>query len=89
MQFSIAETEMLSDKLKGMTIVISGTFDNFSREEIKKLIEIHGGKNISAISKNVDLFVTGQNIGPSKLEKATALGIKMIDENQFLQLIND
>lgn len=89
LQFSIAETEMLSDKLKGMTIVISGTFDNFSREEIKKLIEIHGGKNISAISKNVDLFVTGQNIGPSKLEKATALGIKMIDENQFLQLIND
>lgn len=89
LQFSIAETEMLSDKLKGMTIVISGTFDNFSREEIKKLIEVHGGKNITAISKNVDLFVTGQNIGPSKLEKATALGIKMIDENQFLQLIND
>lgn len=89
LQFSIAETEMLSDKLKGMTIVISGTFDNFSREEIKKLIEIHGGKNISAISKNVDLFVTGQNIGHSKLQKATSLGIKMIDENQFLQLIND
>ena len=89
-QFKIEERQITSDKLKGMSIVISGTFKNFSREQIKEIIEQNGGKNVSSISKNTDLFITGENIGPAKLEKATKLGVKMINEDMFLiQLKNN
>lgn len=76
-----------SSILQNKKIVISGTFDKYSRDEIKELIESNGGINSSGISKNIDYFVTGHNIGPSKLEKAEKLGIPMLNENEFLNLI--
>lgn len=87
LQFKIEGTENISDNLKDLSIIISGTFSNFSRDEIKQTIEKHGGKNVSSISKNTDLFVAGENIGPSKLEKALKLGIKIINEKEFIELI--
>lgn len=76
-----------SEKLKGLSIVISGTFENHSREELKNLIEQNGGKNASSVSKNTDYLLTGFNIGPAKLEKAKALEVKMISEKEFMKLI--
>ena len=81
------ENESLSDKLQGMSIIISGTFKNYSRAEIKSVIEQHGGKNVSSISKNTDLFVAGENIGPAKLKKATELNIKIVSEEEFIKMI--
>lgn len=89
LQFKVKEQEKLSSSLDGMSVIISGTFTHYSRDEIKKVIELHGGKNVSSISKNTDLFVTGENIGPAKLEKATKLNIKMVDEEEFRTMIGD
>lgn len=89
LQFSIQENKNLSNKLENLSIIISGTFKNFSRDEIKSVIEKNGGKNVSSISKNTDLFIIGENIGPAKLEKATKLGIKMISEEEFVEMIKD
>lgn len=89
LQFEVVEAEKLSTSLEGFSVIISGTFTNYSRDEIKKLIELHGGKNVTSISKNTDLFVAGENIGPSKLEKASKLNIKMINEEEFLELIGE
>ena len=71
-----------------MSIVISGTFNQFSREEIKKMIEMNGGKNASSISKKTSILVAGENMGPSKLKKATDLNIEIINEEAFLNRIN-
>ena len=89
LQFKVKEQEKLSSSLEGMSVIISGTFTHYSRDEIKKVIELHGGKNVSSISKNTDLFVTGENIGPAKLEKATKLNIKMVDEDEFRRMIGE
>ena len=89
LQFKVKEQEKLSSSLDGMSVIISGTFTHYSRDEIKKVIELHGGKNVSSISKNTDLFVTGENIGPAKLEKATKLNIKMVDEEEFRRMIGE
>ena len=89
LQFKVKEQEKLSSSLEGMSVIISGTFTHYSRDEIKKVIELHGGKNVSSISKNTDVFVTGENIGPAKLEKATKLNIKMVDEDEFRRMIGD
>ena len=89
LQFKVKEQEKLSSSLDGMSVIISGTFTHYSRDEIKKVIELHGGKNVSSISKNTDLFVTGENIGPAKLEKATKLNIKMVDEDEFRKMIGE
>jgi len=89
LQFKVKEQEKLSSSLEGMSVIISGTFNHYSRDEIKKVIELHGGKNVSSISKNTDLFVTGENIGPAKLEKATKLNIKMVDEEEFRRIIGE
>lgn len=89
LQFKVKEQEKLSSSLDGMSVIISGTFTHYSRDEIKKVIELHGGKNVSSISKNTDLFVTGENIGPAKLEKATKLNIKMVDEDEFRRMIGE
>ncbi|HSH53225.1 MAG TPA: NAD-dependent DNA ligase LigA [Bacteroidales bacterium] len=75
------------DKLKGLNIVISGTFKNHSRDELKELIEINGGKNTSSISSNTNYLLAGENIGPKKLEKANKLNIQIINEDDFLQLL--
>ncbi len=89
LQFKVKEQEKLSSSLEGLSVIISGTFTHYSRDEIKKVIELHGGKNVSSISKNTDLFVTGENIGPAKLEKATKLNIKMVNEDEFRRMIGE
>ena len=82
-----AQFENASDALKGKTIVISGTFEHHSRDEYKDLIELHGGKNSGSISKNTDFILAGQNMGPAKLEKATKLGVEILNEEAFLKMI--
>ncbi len=77
-----------TDKLKGMSIVVSGTFSTFSRDELKADIELHGGKNASSISAKTSYLIAGENIGPSKLEKATQLKIPIITEEEYRQLTN-
>lgn len=83
-----SEKEGSSEKLKGLTFVISGTFKNFSRDELKADIELHGGKNVSSISAKTSYLIAGENIGPSKLEKATQLKIPIITEESYSQLTN-
>jgi DNA ligase (NAD+) len=88
LQFKIEEKELSSNNLEGMNFVVSGVFTKHSRDEIKKLIEDNGGKNVSSISAKTDFVLAGENMGPAKLEKATQLGIKIISEEDFLKLIN-
>lgn len=76
-----------TDRLQGKSIVISGVFALHSRDEYKDLIEKHGGKNVGSISKKTSFILAGDNMGPSKLEKAQKLGIPIIDENEFLSII--
>ncbi|MDR1602920.1 MAG: NAD-dependent DNA ligase LigA [Tannerella sp.] len=76
-----------SDKLKGATFVISGTFTQHSRDEYRAMIERYGGKNASAVSGNTDYILAGENMGPAKLEKAQKLGVKLINEEEFLKWI--
>ena len=78
-----------SDKLNGKTIVISGVFTKHSRDEYKELIESNGGKNSGSISKKTDFILAGANMGPAKLEKAKKLGVPVIDEDTFLNMIAD
>lgn len=78
-----------SDKLKGMSIVISGVFARHSRDKYKALIEKHGGKNVGSISKKTSFILAGDNMGPSKLEKAQQLNIPIKDENEFLAMIEE
>lgn len=89
LQFSLSEEAMAkaSDKLQGLSIVISGTFTKYSRDEIKELIEKNGGKNVSSISAKTNYLVAGENMGPAKLEKAQKLGVKMITEEEFEEMI--
>ncbi|MDN6280738.1 MAG: NAD-dependent DNA ligase LigA [Psychroflexus sp.] len=76
-----------SSKLEGLNIVISGVFTRFTRNEIKELIEKNSGKNTSSISKKTDYLVAGDNMGPSKLQKAEKLGVKIISEDEFAEMI--
>jgi len=84
--FEIEETviELASDKLIGKTFVISGVFENYSRDQLKDLIEANGGKILSGISGKLDYLVAGDNMGPSKLEKATKLNIPIISDAELL-----
>ncbi len=88
-QFEIIEklNENSTNILDGKLFVVSGVFQNFSRDELKKAIEDNGGKNVSAISAKTDFVVAGDNMGPAKLEKATKLGIKILSEDQFSAMI--
>ena len=76
-----------TDLLSGKTIVISGVFAKHSREEYKEMIEKNGGKNSGSISKKTSFVLAGENMGPAKLEKARSLGVPVIDENEFLDMI--
>lgn len=91
LQFEMESTaqEGASDALAGQSIVISGTFTRHSRDEYKALIELHGGKNVGSISKKTTAILAGENMGPSKLEKATSLGIPLMTEEEFLQKIGE
>jgi DNA ligase (NAD+) len=77
-----------SEKLNGLSIIISGTFEKNSRDDLKKMIEQNGGKNVSSISKNTNYLLAGNNIGPSKLENAKKLNIPIISEEDFLKMID-
>lgn len=90
LQMSMPEDtdEDRSDILAGKSIVISGTFSHHSRDQYKEMIERNGGKNVASISKKTDFILAGENMGPSKLEKAQKLGVKIISEDQFLSLLN-
>lgn len=87
LQFEVEKQEGGSDALAGLSIVISGKFERFSRNELKDLIEFHGGKNTGSVSKNTDLIVAGEGMGPSKRKKAEDLGVSIIDENEFANRI--
>ncbi|MDH6304341.1 DNA ligase (NAD+) [Parabacteroides sp. PF5-5] len=76
-----------SEKLKGLTIVISGTFSKHSRDEYKTMIEQHGGKNSGSVSSKTHYILAGDNMGPTKLEKAAKLGVKIINEEEFLNML--
>lgn len=88
LQFEIKETEKSSEKLNGETFVISGVFSKLSRKDIKTMIEQNGGKNTSSISAKTSYLVAGENMGPSKLEKATKMGVTIISEDEFLNMID-
>lgn len=89
LQFSLSVEQLSnhSDALLGKSIVISGVFEHHSRDEYKRMIEQNGGKNVGSISKNTSFILAGDNMGPSKLEKAQKLGIKLMTEDEFLSLI--
>lgn len=91
LQMSLSEEQIsnISDRLAGNSIVISGVFARHSRDEYKSLIEQHGGKNVSSISKNTSFILAGENMGPSKLEKAKKLGIRIVSEDEFLGMIGE
>ncbi len=87
LNFTAIQKESLGDSLAGKTMVISGVFAKHSRDEIKAMIEAHGGKVGSGVTGKTDYLVAGDGIGPSKLEKATQLGVSIIDEDTFLTMI--
>lgn len=89
LQLKIDEKEFIqkSEKLSGKNFVISGVFENYSREEIKQAIEINGGKLLKAVSSNTDFLLAGKNSGPEKQKKAEKLGIKIINEDIFNEMI--
>ncbi|MCB0734013.1 MAG: NAD-dependent DNA ligase LigA [Flavobacteriales bacterium] len=82
-----AKADLLSSSLEGKKIVVSGVFQSFSRNELKALIEQHGGSNVGSISAKTDYVVAGENMGPAKLEKATKLGVTILSEDDFKNLI--
>lgn len=90
LQFSRSEEDLsgYTDKLIGQSIVISGVFQHHSRDEYKALIEKNGGKNSGSISSKTSFILAGDNMGPAKLEKAQKLGIKIMNEDEFLKLIS-
>jgi len=88
-QFSISQAEEAarSEKLSDLTIVISGTFRNYSRDELKDLIALHGGKNTGSVTSSTSYLLAGDNAGPAKLEKAQALKIPVLSEDEFIKMI--
>jgi DNA ligase (NAD+) len=78
---------LASSKFEGMSFVVSGVFSLFSRDELKQTIEENGGKNVGSISAKTTYLVAGENMGPAKLDKATKLGVKIISENEFVDLM--
>ena len=89
LQFALSADQAApaSDKLAGMSVVISGVFSRHSRDEYKLIIEQHGGKNVGSISGKTSFILAGDNMGPSKLEKANKLGIRIVSEEEFLDMI--
>jgi len=87
LQFESEEKQLDSSILEGKSIVVSGVFHTVSRNELKALIEANGGKNVGSISSKTSFVVAGENMGPSKLEKANSLGIEILNEEQFLKMI--
>ncbi|MCQ2369376.1 MAG: NAD-dependent DNA ligase LigA [Paludibacteraceae bacterium] len=86
-EIDLSKKENSTNLLEGKSFVVSGVFENFSRDGIKEAIEINGGKNVSSISSKTDYVIAGANMGPAKKEKAASLGIKIIDEQTFIKMI--
>ena len=89
MQLSEEQLAGQSDKLAGMSIVISGVFQKHSRDEYKAMIEQHGGKNVGSISGKTSFILAGDNMGPSKLQKAEKLGVRIVGEEEFLEMVGE
>ena len=93
LQMALSDEELstfdsrLSTKLQGLSIVISGTFAQHTRDEYKEMIEAHGGKNVGSVSKKTSFILAGENMGPEKRKKAEALGIRLMTEDEFLEMI--
>ncbi len=87
MSLSETLTAVASNRLAGQSIVISGVFEHHSRDEYKLMIEQHGGKNVGSISAKTSFILAGENMGPSKLEKANKLGVRIISEDKFLEML--
>ena len=89
LQFTMADStaDGGSQVLDGKSFVVSGVFTAFSRDEIKDMIEKHGGRNVGSISAKTDYVLAGENMGPSKLKKAESLGVPIISEDDFLAMI--
>ncbi len=89
LKFEADGKEYLSQSLAGRTFVISGSFARHGRDELKEMIELHGGKNLSAVSSNTDYLLAGDKIGPAKLQKANKLGVRIIGEDEFEKMIGE
>ena len=87
LQFEVKDKIQTSNALEGKSVVISGKFAGRSRDDMKALVEEHGGRNLAAVSANVDFIVAGENMGPAKLQKAQKLGIAILSEEEFMALI--
>lgn len=88
LQFEVKDKVQTSNALEGKSVVISGKFEGRSRDDMKALVEEHGGRNLAAVSANVDFIVAGENMGPAKRQKAEKLGITILSEAEFLALIS-
>ena len=88
LKFEIEEKVQTSSVLEGKSVVISGKFEGRSRDDMKALVEEHGGRNLAAVSANVDFIVAGENMGPAKRQKAEKLGITILSEDEFMAIIN-
>jgi DNA ligase (NAD+) len=88
-QLEIKDKVRASNALEGKSIVVSGKFPGYSRDDMKAMVEQHGGKNLAAVSANVDFIVAGDNMGPAKRQKAEKLGVTILSLEEFMALIND
>ena len=89
LQFEQREQTPESEALRGVSIVISGSFRDHSRDELKAMIEAHGGKNLAAVSANTTYLLAGDKIGPAKLQKARKLNVPIISEDEFYRMLAD
>jgi DNA ligase (NAD+) len=89
LNFEIIEKEGTTNKFEGKSFVVSGVFNVFSRTELKEVIEINGGKNVSSISAKTDFVIAGDKMGPAKLKKATDLEITILSEDDFIKILNE
>jgi DNA ligase (NAD+) len=88
LQFEIKETQKSSTKLSNLSFVVSGTFTNFSREGLKQIIEENSGKILSSVSSKTDYLICGEKTGPQKIKQAEKLGVKMLNEQEFIHKLN-
>ena len=82
------ESTQISTIFEGKAFVVSGVFETYSRNELKKTIEDYGGKNVGSISKKTDYLVAGDKMGPAKKEKAESLGVSILREQEFIEMLN-
>lgn len=88
MEIEATEVRVESDKLSSKSFVVSGVFQHYEREQLHQVIEANGGKVLSGVSGKTDFLVAGENMGPSKLEKAQRLGVKIISEDEFRKMLS-